>query len=388
MLRLLRRAALLAAACLILGGPGFSQSISGVKGKVLDKDGKPLKDAVIVFTRKDMKGQTKTKTDKHGEYIHAGLSYPGTYKVECTVDGKVVDAMDNVQTRFGEQVDLNFDLQKAMQQAQALAKAAETGQLTKEQERSMTAEQKAAMEKNVKDRSASLAKNKQLQDAYNAGMNALEAKDYQTAVDSFNKAAEVDPKQLAVWMKLTSAYEGLAKTKTGADADAAMAKASEAYQKCIEMKPEDGGVHNNYGLLLVRMKKLDEAKAELAKAAEIEPASAGKYYFNLGAVMVNNQQNDAALEAFQKAVAADPKYAPAWYYIGNVLSNKMTMDKDGNKPIAPPGMQDALEKYLALDPTGPYADAAKGLLSVISTEIQTTYQNPDAKKAADKKKKK
>ena len=39
----------------------------------------------------------------------------------------------------------------------------------------------------------------------------------------------------------------------------------------------------------------------------------------------------------QKAVAADPKYAPAWYYIGNVLSNKMTMDKDGNKPIAPPG---------------------------------------------------
>ena len=145
------------------------------------------------------------------------------------------------------------------------------------------------------------------------------------------------------------------------------------------MKPDDGGVHNNYGLLLVKMKKIDQAKAELAKAAEIEPASAGKYYFNLGAVMVNNQQNDAALEAFQKAVAADPKYAPAWYYIGNVLSNKMTMDKDG-KPDPPPGMQDALEKYLSLDPNGPYADAAKGLLSVISTSIQTTYQNPDARR--------
>jgi Tfp pilus assembly protein PilF len=228
-----------------------------------------------------------------------------------------------------------------------------------------------------------MAKNKALQDAYNAGMTALEAKDYQTAVDSFNKAAEVDPKQLAVWMKLTTAYEGLAKTKTGADADAIMAKASDTYLKCIEMKPDDGGVHNNYGLLLVKMKKIDQAKAELAKAAEIEPASAGKYYFNLGAVMVNNQQNDAALEAFQKAVAADPKYAPAWYYIGNVLSNKMTMDKDG-KPTAPPGMQEALEKYLALDPTGPYADAAKGLLSAISTSLQTTYQNPDAKKSKKK----
>ena len=383
MFRLLRSAALLAVACLILGGPGFSQSIGGIKGKVIDKDGKPVKDAVIIITRKDMKGRFPTKTDKRGEYIHAGIPYPGTFKVECLVDGKVVDAMDNVQSKFGDQVEVNFDLQKAMQKQQELAKAAESGQLTKEQERSMSAEQKAAMEKNIKERSASMAKNKALQDAYNAGMTALEAKDYQTAVDSFNKAAEVDPKQLAVWMKLTAAYEGLAKTKTGADADAIMAKASDTYLKCIEMKPDDGGVHNNYGLLLVKMKKIDQAKAELAKAAEIEPASAGKYYFNLGAVMVNNQQNDAALEAFQKAVAADPKYAPAWYYIGNVLSNKMTMDKDG-KPTAPPGMQEALEKYLALDPNGPYADAAKGLLSAISTSLQTTYQNPDAKKSKKK----
>ena len=82
-----------------------------------------------------------------------------------------------------------------------------------------------------------------------------------------------------------------------------------------------------------------------------------------------------------------PKYAPAWYYIGNVLSNKLTMDKDG-KPVAPQGMKEALEKYLELDPNGPYADASKGLLSVISSSIQTTYQSPEAQKAAEKKKKK
>jgi Tfp pilus assembly protein PilF len=379
MFRRLLSAALLAAACLVLAVPGFTQAICTFRGKVIGLDGKPLKDAVVLITRKDMKGVYKTKSDKRGEYIYAGIPYPGTFKVECLVDDKVVYTTDNVVSRFGEAVELNFDLKENAERQKKLAGAAESGQLSKEQERSMTAEQKAALERNVKDRQATMAKNKALQDAYNAGMAALDAKDYQTAVDSFNKAAAVDPKQLAVWTKMTTAYEGLAKTKTGADADAALAKAAEAYQKCIEMKPDDGGVHNNYGLLLVKMKKLDEAKAELAKAAALEPASAGKYYFNLGAVMVNNQQNDAALEAFQKAVAADPKYAPAWYYIGNVLSNKLTMDKDG-KPIAPPGMEDALKKYLELDPNGPYADAAKGLLSVISTSIQTTYQNPDAKK--------
>jgi hypothetical protein len=50
-------------------------------------------------------------------------------------------------------------------------------------------------------------------------------------------------------------------------------------------------------------------------------------------------------------------------------------------------MVDALNKYLTLQPTGQFADAAKGLLSVVATQIQTKYDNPDAKKATTKKKK-
>jgi hypothetical protein len=50
------------------------------------------------------------------------------------------------------------------------------------------------------------------------------------------------------------------------------------------------------------------------------------------------------------------------------------------KVIAPPGMAEALQKYLALSPNGPNADAAKGLLALLSTSVQTTYQNPNAKK--------
>jgi superkiller protein 3 len=231
-----------------------------------------------------------------------------------------------------------------------------------------------------------MAKNKALQDAFNAGMTALNAKDFPAAVESLNKATELAPKEFAVWANLATAQEGLAKTKTGPEADAALAKAGEAYSKALEIKPDDAGVHNNYGLLLVKMKKLEEAKAEIVKAATLDPAGAGKYYFNLGAIMVNTQQNDAALDAFQKAVAADPNYANAWYYIGNVLSNKLSMDKDG-KPVAPAGMQEALEKYLALQPTGQFADAAKGLLAAVNATIETKYVNPDAKKATTKKKK-
>ena len=57
------------------------------------------------------------------------------------VDGKKADAVQNVKTRPGDPIPVNFDLQhsaaaQAQQQAE-MAKAVETGQLTKEQERSL-----------------------------------------------------------------------------------------------------------------------------------------------------------------------------------------------------------------------------------------------------------
>jgi len=386
MLRMLRRAASLVAVGLILAGLAFSQSLCTFMGKVIGPDGAPMKDAVIKIERKDIKGNWKTKTNKKGEWLYAGMPFPGTFKVTCEIDGKVADAIDNVRSALGDPVNLDFDLKKNADRAQALQHAADTGQLTKEQEKEMTAEQKAALEKSMKERQAAMAKNKALQESFNTGMTALNAKDFAAAVEGFNKASEIAPKEFAVWANMATAYDGLAKTKTGDEATAAYGKAADAYTKALELRPDDAGVHNNYGLLLVKSKKIEEAKAEIVKAATLDPAGAGKYYFNLGAIMVNTGQNDAALDAFQKAVAADPNYANAWYYIGNVLSGKMTMDKDG-KPQPPAGMQEALEKYLALQPTGQFADAAKGLLSVVTSKIETKYENPDAKKAPAKKKK-
>jgi hypothetical protein len=43
-------------------------------------------------------------------------------------------------------------------------------------------------------------------------------------------------------------------------------------------------------------------------------------------------------------------------------------------------MAEALQKYLALSPNGPNAESAKGLLAMLGTGVQTTYQNPNAKK--------
>jgi Tfp pilus assembly protein PilF len=384
MLQFLRKAALLTAACLVFAGLSFAQMGTFI-GEVKGPDGKGLKDAVIKIERKDIKGNWQTKTNKKGSWIYSGMPVPGQFRVTCEVDGKVVDIVDGVRSQMGDPVEVSFDLQKMAAKQQAMQKAAETGQMSQEMAKEMSPEQRAAMEKQMKERSAAMAKNKALNDAFNGGMTALNAKDYPTAIDSFNKAAEIDPKQYAIWANLATCHEGVANTKAGPERDAALTKATEAYQKALEIKPDDAGVHNNYALALVKLKKIDEAKVELEKAATLDPPNGGRYFFNLGAVMVNTGQNDAALGAFEKCIQVAPTYAECYYYKGNVLSGKLTMD--GDKPVAPAGMKEALEKYLELAPTGPNAEAAKGLLSAISTTIQTNYVNPDAKKAPAKKKK-
>ena len=126
-------------------------------------------------------------------------------------------------------------------------------------------------------------------------------------------------------------------------------------------------------------------RRELTKAAQLDPTNAGKYYYNLGAVLVNTGQTDAATGAFKKAIDTDPNYADAQFQYATALSAKLTTGADG-KVIAPPGMKEGLEKYLELQPTGQFAEAAKGMLQMIGATIQTDYSNPNAKKGPTKKK--
>lgn len=385
MLITIRRVVVLAAAVTVFAGLSLAQMGTFI-GRVIGADGKPQKDVVIKIERTDIKGNWKTKTNKKGEWIYSGMQSGGRYNISCEVDGKTMDTVNNVRAQMGEPVEIDVcNLQKLAAKNAAMQKAMETGQLTQEMARDMTPEQRAQMERQIKERSESMKKNKALNDAFNAGMTALQAKDFATAITSLNQAAELDPKQNAVWANLASAHEGLGATQSGAEQTASYQKATEAYNKALELKPDDAGLHNNYGLLLAKMKNLDGAAAELDKAASLNPTGAGQYYFNLGAIMVNTGQNEAAISAFKKCTEADPKYANCWYYYGNTLSGKMQIQ--GDKVIPPDGMVAALEKYLELDPNGANAAAAQGLLSTVSSSVQTTYVNPDAKKAPAKKRK-
>jgi tetratricopeptide (TPR) repeat protein len=359
------------------------------EGDVKGEDGKPMVKVMVHLDRTDIKGNYKVNTDKKGHYYYGGLPPSGVFKIWVEVDGKERDAVDNVHAGLGDAKKVDFDLSKsakssAERQAELRKQIESGGELTKEQTRDMTPEQKAALEKKMKDAQATMAKNKALNDAFNAGKTALDAKQYDVAIENLEKAKTLSPDQNVIWGNLGDAYGGAAKTKTGADQQAMLDKGIEAYKKAIELKPDDAAYHNNYALLLAQEKKSDEALVELSKAAQLDPPSAGKYYFNGGAVLVNLGQNEAAGSMFKKAIEADPDYAEAHYQYGLSLYAKATTAADG-KIVPPDGTKEEFQKYLELAPTGPNAETAKAMLTSIGATIDTDYSKPGAKKKTTKK---
>lgn len=369
------------AGLMLLGFAALAQTGS-MEGDLKGLDGKPLINAQVKIDRTDIKAAYKVKTDKKGHFFHAGLPL-GKYNVSVEIEGKDAPVAQDVVLHSGDPTNVSWDFSKA-----AAAAAAAGGQPGagggQEPSRALTPQQKAEQEKINKEREEAMKKNKELNDAFNAGIAAGQNKQWAEAVASFAKASELDPKQHVVWAQLAEAETNLAGDKKGAEADAEMQKALDAYGKAIEIKADDAGYHNNFALALARAKKYPEAQAELTKAATLDPPNAGRYYYNLGALLVNGGQNDPAGEAFKKAIDLDPNYADAQYQYGVTLLAKASIAADG-KVTPVPGTAEAFQKYLTLKPDGPFAESAKSMLATLGTSIDTTYKNPNAPAKKGKK---
>ena len=310
-----------------------------IEGNVTGFDGKPLPGAVVKLHRTDIVMDFQTKTDKKGYFIQMGLQPGGSFQVSIEVDGKVVDTQPGRATLVDPQP-MSFDLAKSkvakdMANA-ALNKAIQNGgQITSDMERGLTADQKEALEAKLKADAEKIKKNKELNDSYTAGLNAMEAKQWDQAVTSLEKASQIDPTRPPIWTNLADSYLADAAAKTGADREAETQKGMDAYLKAIELKPDEAAIHNNYGRALANLRKYPEAMAEMNKAAQIDPPGAGKYFYNLGAILVNTGQTDAAVAAFQKSIAADPNYADSYYQYGVSLMSQAKIGDDGKITPAP-----------------------------------------------------
>ena len=109
--------------------------------------------------------------------------------------------------------------------------------------------------------------------------------------------------------------------------------------------------------------KVKEAQEAFDNAVSIYPAQAGEYRYNEMLVFYETGHSDEQLAAANQAIALDATRAVNYYFKGQALLTKATVDPKTQKMILPPGCREAYEKYLQLDPKGPNAADARSILA-------------------------
>jgi tetratricopeptide (TPR) repeat protein len=114
--------------------------------------------------------------------------------------------------------------------------------------------------------------------------------------------------------------------------------AEASYKKALELKPD-------YSDALTSLARMYQESGQPQKAMELmSQGSAGsdpKAQFNLGVMLMNQNKDEEALAAFQKAVELDPASTEAYFYIG---TRSLQLGKL-------PESVAALEKYISMNPS-------------------------------------
>ncbi len=328
---------------------------------------------------KDRKYPYKFPIDPNGDYKGTGIT-PGNYVVFVFTDDKSVDFNESVVFANGDDKLVSFD----MTRPEYLAK--------------MSPEDRKALEEYKKKNAEIVAGNSKIQN-----LNALltqaradnKSGNYSAALTAMQQATTAKPDEGILWLTMGDAQLG------SADAAAKAAKAAgtpvtdpsiagkytdavTSYKKVLELNaaskkpsPEVAATaYNQLGQAYARMGNGKDAADAYETAAKTQPANAAQYYFNEAATLFNAGKTAEAGVAADKAIAADPKKAEAYYIKGQTLIGGATVDPKTQKITAPPGCVEAYQTYLQLAPDGPHAADVKGILASIGEQVKSTYKAP------------
>ena len=307
--------------------PARAQAFGTFEGIVKGEDGQPVVGAQILIVNHDTGQKYKTKTDKKGHYYHGGLRAGYKHSITLTINGNKRYQRLNVELS-GQRPDvrLDIDLQAA------------------------------------------------------ARRRGLSGNRGTVNLASLESAARANPGEPHVYADLGEGYLRLGKTKKSAEARALFRKSVEAHEKAIALNPDGPGHHIRLAKSLVYVGALERAHEEAGKAAALDPATGGQYFYNLGAALSSTYQTEEAKKAYRKAVELNPNDANAWYQLGVTLSLEAQLDEKSGKIAPVPGTVEALKKSVELQPAGPYAAQAKSLIDSFGAKIQTEFKKEKKKR--------
>jgi tetratricopeptide (TPR) repeat protein len=345
---------------------GFNVRASGT----ITQNGAPVENVQVIFSIPDMGKQYKSKTDKRGNYLSAGMAY-GTYKVQVIGAKGEVLYTRNGFTIETEDATLSIDLSKPEASGGVAGDAPDTkGQPAQSAPAKMTKEQQKAEAARVKADNEKIAAMNEYIKQY---MAAAQAQNWPEAQKALQQLLAVDPN--------TTRWELYQRLADAQDHNNQQADALRTLDKGIQLAqaiaagtaPKDphnpnadpakakagmGQMLVAEGNIYVKLGSPEMATPLFSQATQDNPSPALAYY-NLCAVEFNANKLDDAVSACDKSLAADPSRAEAWFLKGSALYKSGKTDS-GKTAV------EALNKYLELDPNGQHANDAKTILQAVA----------------------
>ncbi len=340
----------------------------------------PVADAAIDVYRTDISGKYQTKTNKKGEFVFAGLPFVGRYTVVASHPTAQFGWKSEV--RAGQNVDYEIKLspgdgkRPTLDEIKALEKQT-GGDAASGGSGSESAEDKAKREEMMRKNAEILAKNKKIEESnvivgrtFNAGNEALKAKNYDEAIRHYEEGLVADPEQPALLTQKAVAlkargvdrYNAAIQSKddaaktAGIDAAkkdfAAAAEVSKDAVELIKTKPVPTDPQeaarlqgNKHAALATRAEtmrlfvtKVDQSQVEAGEAAfkeyiasETDAAKKAQSQRDLAQMLFDANSFDKSLAEYKKILEVNPDDTDALVKSGMLLFNIGAMNNDKDK---------------------------------------------------------
>jgi len=217
----------------------------------------------------------------------------------------------------------------------------------------------------------------------------------QTKLDAFVRAVHPLPTDLPV---TGGADSGASRMLTAAQSSARIADflalrgraedAQDRLEEALRTDPSLAEAEQSLGFILLKKNDLDEAEKHFQQAAQLDPKD-GLTYYGLGSLAVaragSGGVSDSAVEAFEKTVALNPDFAPAWYNLASLYSQrnetlqKALTDMQRAASLVPGEARYQLELAALLGRLGRTEEARK----IAGHVRETARERGDANKAGD-----
>ena len=299
------------------GGNPHAQETGVIRGTVVDQDGHAVDAARVVMSR--LGGSTdrsEAETGFDGGYAQEALT-AGVYTVTADKQGLSGETF-RVRVRAGRTVRVNFLLKPGLRVSTWLT---------------------------------TLSEREALSSVFAAGVEASRSRDFEEAIDLFNRATELSPTCVECRFNLAVAYVEVGQL---ADAEA-------SFKRVLDILPDYTAAY--YGLSNVYMQQGRQAEAievrgeanHLAlkrltawRAQATDAVERGLTFLNAGNIV-------DAQRRFREALEKDVNHAPAYYWLGVSLLKSNVLDRAAA----------SFRRYLRLEGNGEFAELARKQLASI-----------------------